>query len=484
MKTKAAPVSANWKPVIRVVGYLCASGLMPLSTALSAPNFLVIMGDDMGVETLSCYGLNDNTAVTPTLDNLCDHGIRFDNMWSQPVCSPTRATILTGRYGFRTGIGRPIVTPPDAPKVVPEKPPGAHPEGVLNRPSPPESPPGLSLDEFTLPMALKTDPELGYETAAFGKWHLADAGNGYAAHPNRAGFDHFAGGGVGGFESFFAFSKSINGRSTPGSTVYAPTDKVNETIAWLKERDDAVPWIAYLSFNLPHSPYHLPPLELLHSDAKNLDPYSDDVNDNPHPYFKAMLEAMDTEIGRLLGTLTPAQRDNTYIIFLGDNGTSGGVIQPPFDRQRGKGTVYQGGMNVPFMVTGPGIDGGQTSDALINTVDLYATFLELAGIDVEAALPDDRGFDSVSFARLLHDPDAVPARDFVYADAFGHGLPPAQAIRNETYKLLAIGGEEEFYDLENDPYEHVNLLTGNLSATEADNYRDLKSRMAALHASE
>ena len=106
MTTKAAPASAKWKPVIRVVAYLCVSGLMPLSTALSAPNFLVIMGDDMGVETLSCYGLNDDTAVTPTLDNLCDHGIRFDNMWSQPVCSPTRATILTGRLrvpdGYRT----------------------------------------------------------------------------------------------------------------------------------------------------------------------------------------------------------------------------------------------------------------------------------------------------------------------------------------------------------------------------------------------
>ncbi len=190
-------------------------------------------------------------------------------------------------------------------------------------------------------------------------------------------------------------------------SVYAPTDKVNEAVAWLIERDGSRPWFAHLSFNLPHSPYHLPPLELLKSDARSLDPYSNDVNDNPHPYFKAMLEAMDTEIGRLLGTLTEAQRENTYIIFLGDNGTSGGVIQPPFQRGRGKGTVYQGGMNVPFIVTGPGIEGGRVNEALLNTVDFYATFLALAGIDVQGSVPDDRGFDSISFAPLLHDPDAA-----------------------------------------------------------------------------
>ena len=467
---------------IVLAGLIFGTGSMTL--AQGAPNVLLIIGDDMGVETLSCYGLNDNTAVTPTLDNLCAHGMRFDNMWSQPVCSPTRATIMTGRYGFRTGIGRPIVTPPDAPKVVPEKPADAHPEGIRNRPSPPESPPGLSLDEFTLPMALKADPELGYETAAFGKWHLADASNGYADHPNRAGFDHFAGGGVGGFESFFAFSKSINGESTDGSTVYAPTDKVNEAVAWLNERDGSRPWFAHLSFNLPHSPYHLPPLELLRSEARNLDPYSNDVNDNPHPYFKAMLEAMDTEIGRLLGTLTEAQRDNTYIIFLGDNGTSAGVIQPPFQRGRGKGTVYQGGMNVPFIVAGPGIEGGRVNEALLNTVDLYATFLALAGIDVQGSVPDDREFDSISFAPLLHDPDAAPARDFAYADAFGHGLPPAQAIRNESHKLLVIGGVEELYDLQTDPYEHHDLLTADLSPADRRHYQDLKSRLESLLASE
>lgn len=258
--TNSSEVSARpcaiWRRVIRLISVLGIGGLILPPIALSAPNFLIIMGDDMGVETLSSYGLNGDVAVTPKLDELSASGIRFSNMWSQPVCSPTRAKILTGRYGFRIGIGRPIFTPGGAPKIVPERPHDAHPESIGNRyTSRPDAPEGLSLDEFTLPMALKADPELGYETAAFGKWHLSDAGNGYAQRPNLAGFDYFAGGLVGGFEGFFAFSKSVNGIATPRSTVYAPTDKVNDVIAWLGDRNGDIPWFAFLSFHLTHSPY-------------------------------------------------------------------------------------------------------------------------------------------------------------------------------------------------------------------------------------
>lgn len=458
--------------------------MLPLSAANCAPNFLVIVGDDMGVETLASYGLNDNTAVTPTLDNLGETGIHFDNMWSQPVCSPTRATVMTGRYGFRTGVGFAIETPPDVEKIVPQKPAGAHFEPPSNRlgRAPRPSVHGLGLDEFTLPMALKSDPSLGYETAAIGKWHLSDAGNGYEKHPLHAGFDHFAGSAIGGLESYFAFSKQVDGEETEGSTVYSTTDKVDSAIDWLQGRDDNNPWFVWLSFNNPHSPYHLPPLELLHSDAKNLDPEA--VAENPHAYFKAQLEALDTEVGRLLGSLTTEQRDNTYVIFMGDNGTSRGALQLPFHSERGKDTVYQGGLNVPFMVSGPGIEAGRTSDALLNTVDLYATFLELAGIDVENAVPDDREFDSISFAPLLLDPQATPAREFAFADIFSPWRDPSRAIRNATHKLVDIEGTEELYNLVEDPYEHNNLLASDLSAEDQRQHDQLKAKMMALLASE
>jgi arylsulfatase B len=455
-------------------------------TALAAPNFLVIIGDDMGVETLPCYELNDNTAVTPTLDNLCAQGMRLTNVWSQPSCSPTRATLMTGRYAFRTGVGAAIPYPKAvaARRHIPERPKDAPRETGVRTFDLDDGPPGLRPDEFTLAMALKADSALGYETAAIGKWHLADADNGAFQHPNLAGFDHFSGTTFGPLQGYFAFSKQINGELTPGTTVYPTTDKVNDAIDWLDERDGNNPWFMWLGFHNPHSPHHRPPAELLHSDAKYLDAYNNDVFENPHPYFKAMMEAMDTEIGRLLSSLTQTQRENTYVVFIGDNGTAGGVVQAPFSRGRAKGSVYQGGLNVPIIVTGPGIQSGRSSDAIINTTDLFATLLDLAAIDIEDTIPSDRGFDSISFAPLLLDTRAQPARDFAYADKFGPGSAAGQAIRNGTHKLVINEGVEELFDLSADPYEHHDLLAGGLSAEAQQNYNDLKSRLADLLASE
>lgn len=484
MRSEAQWISSTRRILSPVAVMMIVSGVLSFDKVAAAPNFLVLVGDDMGVETLASYGLNDDTAVTPTLDNLSTSGIRFNNMWSQPVCSPTRATVMTGRYGFRTGVGFAIETPPDVEKIVPAKPADAHFEPPSNRlgRAPRPSVPGLGLDEFTLPMALKSDPTLAYETAAIGKWHLSDHGNGYEKHPLRAGFDHFAGSAIGGLESYFAFSKQVDGEETQGSTVYSTTDKVNSAIDWLQGRDDDSPWFVWLSFNNPHSPYHLPPTELLHSDAKYLDPNA--VADNPHAYFKAQLEALDTEVGRLLSSMSEEQRQNTYVIFLGDNGTSRGALQPPFHSGRGKDSVYQGGLNVPFIVSGPGIEAGRVSDALLNTVDLYATFLELAGIDVESTVSGDREFDSVSFAPLLQDPNATPARDFAFADIFSPWREPSRAIRNATHKLVDIEGAEELYNLAEDPYEYHNLLARELSGEDQRQYDQLKSRLIALLASE
>jgi arylsulfatase A-like enzyme len=334
-------------------------------------------------------------------------------------------------------------------------------------------------------MALKADSALGYEAGAFGKWHLSDASNGYEKHPILAGFDYFAGTAIGGIESFFAYSKQINGELTSGSTVYAATDKVNEAIRWISERDPEQPWLTYLAFNLPHSPFHLPPLDLLEDEtARSLDPYSDAVNTDQHPYFRGMMEAMDTEIGRLLDSLSDEVRENTYVIFLGDNGTSREVVTAPFEADRAKGTIYQGGVNVPFIITGPGIEAGRVSDAILNSVDIYATLLDLASIGLETAVPNDVNFDSISFAPLLHDDEAQPLRDFAYADLFAPGRPTLRTIRNESYKLLVTDGEEELYNLADDPYEHNNLLATDLSDEARQNYGNLKLRMELLLASE
>ena len=449
-----------------------------LGTAHSAPNILLIIGDDMGVETVASYGLGENPPVTANLDDLARNGVRFTNFWAQPVCSPTRATIMTGRYGFRTGIGRPVTNrgPMPEPPQIPDwalpyvntETGGGMGMGADDLQSLPRH--GLGVDEYTLTHAFDANGRLGYSTAAIGKWHLADADNGWQDHATRIGFDYFNGGLTGGPESYFAWTEVVDGEVT-GATGYAPTDKVDDAIAWIGARGDR-PWFMWMGFNLPHTPLHTPP---------------DDARDgNSNSQYEAMIEAMDTQIGRLLAAIEPDVLENTYVIFLGDNGTQSGNVTAPFQDGRVKGTVYQGGVNVPFIVTGPGVERGAVSDALVNSTDLFVTIMEMAGIDPAETIPADVTHDSVSFLETLSDPAASP-RDWVYADEFFGGFEGVEtadyAIRNERYKLMRFDGVEEFYDLRADPYEHQDLLTGELSVEQRTAYSTLRAEVERLRSS-
>lgn len=352
------------------------------SSSQSAPNFIVLIGDDMSVETLSCYGIG-TPAVTPNLDKLCANGMRFDNFWTQPVCSPTRAAILSGQYGFRNGVGTPATSKitegatPDAPAFATKQLRGGGP-----RPSPDLSAPspGLKADAFTLPMALKAS-DANYQTIALGKWHLADPNNGGAQHPNLAGFDYYkgsvAGGGV---QNYYAWPEVINGEHTLGNSGWADSAKVDDALQYLEGREEGDnPFLLWMAFNAPHTPFHKPPIELLVTDAsKNLDPEAVSV-DNQRPYYYAMLEALDTEIGRLLDNVDPKVMQNTYVVFVGDNGTPEQVATAPFDEFHAKGSVSQGGLSVPFLVGGPTIAPGSVTNALANSVDIYATLVDQIG---------------------------------------------------------------------------------------------------------
>ena len=196
---------------------ICATSLVTPAIAQSSagarPNILVIIGDDMGVETLASFGVGTRTPTTATLDELAALGVSFNHMWAQALCSPTRATILTGRYGFRTGVGGPTGDG-DTRGYIPEPLPA--PDGVIELggmaggmgmgmgmgggaeggmgafPALAAGGArwGISLDEFTLTQALATQPDIHYDKAAIGKWHLADVRNGWQDHPNLIGFDH------------------------------------------------------------------------------------------------------------------------------------------------------------------------------------------------------------------------------------------------------------------------------------------------------
>lgn len=506
-------------PGVFLVLLMAAPALADDSASERPPNFLILIGDDMGVETVGCYGIGSSPAKTPRIDELCNTGMRFDNFWSQPLCSPTRATILTGQYGFRNGVGTPATGPeidyavPDLPEDAPmevvgrdgnqgarsadngETPrnrranreirenPNAKREGYTE---PANARPSIKRDAYGLPAALSADKSLGYQSAAVGKWHLASEENGGLEHTSVVGFDHYAGGYNGGsVESYFAWSKVVDGDATDGQSGYATTETVNDALNWMQQKDSERPWLLWVAFNAPHSPYGPPPTELLSEETASK--IADlDARNGGHSIYAAMIEAMDTEIGRLLGAMDPDELANTYVIFIGDNGTPGRMATPPFPSDRVKGTVYQGGVNMPFVVAGPGLDNGTVSKALANSVDLYSTILDLAGVADDPRL-DEEILDAVSLAPVLRDHSAQ-ARPYAYADVFGpqqNQIVNRRAIRDDRFKLVLDlqNDTQEFYDLSVDPFETQNLLEQELGAPARQSYDGLVAQLEALLAS-
>ena len=176
-----------------------------------------------------------------------------------------------------------------------------------------------------------------------------------------------------------------------------------------------------------------------------------------------MMESLDSELGRLLASMPAAERDNTVIIFIGDNGTPAKVAQPPYDRRRAKGTIYQGGIHVPMVIAGAGVTrGGEREAALINTTDLFATIADIAG----AVVP---GFgDSFSFKPLLSGAPQA-ARDFLYAEVRDddRSRQNGWTIRDSRYKLIQFEtGRQSLFDLTADPFEQQDLLARDPAASD------------------
>jgi arylsulfatase A-like enzyme len=339
--------------------------------------------------------------------------------------------------------------------------------------------PGIRKSAYGLPAALAADKTLGYQSAALGKWHMATGENGGLNHPQIVGFDHYAGGyDGGGVESYFAWSKVIDGEITDGQTGYATTDTVNDALSWLEQRDPERPWLVWVAFNAPHSPYEPPPADLLSDEtAAALE------GAERHTIYSAMIEAMDTEIGRLLDEIPEEELANTYVVFLGDNGTPGGMATAPFSRDRVKGKVYQGGVNVPLVIAGPGVQSGASTKALANSVDLFATLLDLAGTADDEKL-DEIVIDGVSLAPVLNESSAE-VRSFAYADVFGPQqgqIVNRRAIRDKRYKIVRDLRDEteEFYDLSVDPYEQKDLLAGELDDDARRAYDSLAAKLREL----
>ncbi len=420
--------------------FLAVQGLAASVVLGQSENVLFIVADDLGVDLLESYGEGSTFPPTPTIDMLRDAGVLFRNAWCNPICSPTRATIQTGRFAFRTGVGSTVARFGEN---------------------------GLPLPETIIPEVLDLNPQLGYSHAAIGKWHLTSESQGGFDGPNLYGYAHFSGV-LWDFEGYFDWTKTEDGE-TADTQVYATTDNVNEAIEWINDRGES-PWFMWLAFNAPHRPYHVPPDEL-HS-------YDLPGNQPPLLLYQAMVEAMDTEISRLFASIATEVFDRTNVIFLGDNGTPNNITKPPFNPIHAKLTLFEGGVNVPLIISGPQVvSPGRESGVLVNTTDLFATALELMGVDVEASLPPGTVLDSRSVLPILQGQEFDPRR-FVYAELFSNNEAhegQGQTIRNVGgFKLIRFASHAaEFYDLIRDPFETTDLLLGDLDSIQQANYDEL-----------
>jgi arylsulfatase A-like enzyme len=193
---------------------------------------------------------------------------------------------------------------------------------------------------------------------------------------------------------------------------------------------------------------------------------------DPIPYYMAAIEAMDYQIGRLLENIPTEQRENTVIIFLGDNGTPRQVAQSPYSSSKVKNTLYQGGINTPLFISGPGVTRSGVEDNLINGTDLFATIAEIAGSTTTEI------HDSKSFKSLLSSSSTF--RNFQYSE-MDDGIDDLWTISNGAFKLMVnANGNKELYDLLNDPYESNDLLTGSLTTQAANAKAVLEAELLVI----
>ena len=372
--------------------------------AQSPPNILLVIADDLGVDRLRGYHDGALMATTPTLDSLRAAGLTFTNAQAAPACSPSRAALMTGKYGVKNGV---LGVPGD-----------------------------LDPAEASLFRAVDSLAADDYATALIGKWHLSRRAT--ASSPLAFEMDHFDGFLGGSVEDYSEWSRARDG-ATETSREYATAALTDASLAWTAAQTR--PWLLWLAHGTPHTPYHVPPAGT----------YTIENPRNNIRQYVAMIENLDYELGRLIDGLSEETRANTLVLFIGDNGTPNNVMQD-YPDGHGKGSLYQGGVRVPLIVAGAGVTRrGEREDALVHFADLHATILEATGAD----LPGGR-FNSRSFYPLLRDAGAEAQRRYNYDEmlANGNNGVTGYSIRGERYKVIVPeDGPPEVYDLLVDSFE-------------------------------
>ena len=412
--------------------------LLAISLRAAAPNFIFILLDDYGWADSGCYGSQFH--VTPNIDRLAREGMRFTCAYAAaPVCSPTRASILTGKYPARLQLTDWL-------------------PGRRNMPSQrmlgPSIRQELPLEEITIAEALK---RAGYISGHIGKWHLGGFGFG----PESQGFDlNIAGDHTGTPLSYlapFRRGKQTMPRldeSTPGEYL---TDRLTAEAVRFIEANHNRPFFLYLPHYAVHTPLQAKQ-DLIAKHERRAVPGSTQSN----AVYAAMIESVDAGIGRILDAVDRLElADRTVVIFTSDNGgltvregdRTPATSNEPF--RSGKGFLFEGGIRVPLIVRWRGNIKPGTTDVPISSVDFFPTMLELAGVQTGSSL------DGISLVQFLKGSAELPSRDLFwhYPHYSNQGGRPGGAVRSEAFKLIEHFDNERvsLYNLRNDPSEECDL---------------------------
>jgi len=409
---------------------LLAALLLIGAAAEEKPNFIFILIDDLGATDLGCAG--SAFYETPNIDRLAARGMKFTQAYSAcTVCSPTRASLLTGKYPARLHLTDWI--------------PGhVQPKAKLKIP---EWTQALPLEEHTLPRALKT---AGYVAGSFGKWHLG----GEDHSPEKAGFDLNVGGTHQGSPPSYFSPYKLRTLADGAKGEYLTDRLTDEALRFIKENRER-PFFVYLPHYAVHNPIQGKP-ELVEKYKAKAKPGEGHHN----PVYAAVIEAVDQGVGRIAQALDELKlSEKTVVVFTSDNGgLKQNTSNAPF--RVGKGSAYEGGVRVPLIVSWPGtIGAGTTCDVPVVTPDWYPTMLDLAGAK---PLPS-QVVDGVSLAPLLRGKEA-PKRDAIYWH-YPHyhpgGATPYSAIRAGDWRLVEFFEDShvELYNLKDDVGESKDLAT-------------------------
>lgn len=457
---------------VLVVALFSLVSLLPVAAA-APPNILFILADDMGWTAPACYG--SDLHETPNIDRLAAGGVRFTQAYSaSPVCTPTRAAILTGQHPARLNMTI------------------WHEAAVERLSGPGDKPLAPPITETALALSHTTIAEVlhnaGYQTAHLGKWHLGESSH----YPETQGFDVNIGGTHWGAPQTYWYPYKLertmsNGvrehRYVPGLGFgkegdYLEDTLTDEALALMESMHErGKPFFINMAFHSPHTPMEGKPELVAHYKAKIRAGMT-----HQNATFAAMVHTLDENVGRLLAKLDALGiAENTLVVFYSDNGgfdqvRNGEAVTNNAPLRSGKGSAYEGGIRVPLIVRWPGVtpEGGQC-ETPVTSMDFYPTILEALG---EKTPPTDKVLDGLSLVPVLRDPKADLGREDLqwHYPHYYFNTTPVSALRHGDWKLLEYyeDGRLELYNLKGDPYE-----TTDLAATRPEIVKDLHQRLGA-----